>query len=112
MSDSLNRNLQYIPDMEIGSTGTAEFQMLPKKDIVAQILHAVRSNDVPAVKDRTELPSIPQLSEYLSLMSRNDLLKYDKASGTYKSTRKGEAYLKTYRQTQEFIQLIDEELGL
>jgi hypothetical protein len=45
-------------------------------------------------------------------MSRNDLLKYDKASGTYKSTRKGEAYLKTYRQTQEFFQLIDEELGL
>jgi predicted transcriptional regulator len=45
-------------------------------------------------------------------MTRNELLRYDSVSKTYRTTRKGDAFLKTYQQMGDFINLIDEELGL
>jgi predicted transcriptional regulator len=90
------------------------WQSTAKTDVVAKILETVRrygrigqetfSNDAYL--------SRPQTDEYLLLMTRNDLLSYDADSKTYRTTKKGDAFLKTYQQMGDFINLIDEEIGL
>ncbi len=81
-------------------------------DVVAQILEsAYRSSVIERTRISSELSS-SQTQEYLSLMTKNELLKYDAASKTFKVTRKGEGFLRTYRQMGEFIDLIQEEIGL
>ncbi len=59
-----------------------------------------------------EYLSPSQFSDYLSLMQKNELLEFDMVSKSYVATRKGEAFLKTYQALGEFIDLIDEEIGL
>ena len=92
----------------------SEWQPFVKTDVVARILEAAQQNggiNQDIISSDAYL-SRPQTNDYLSLMTSNDLLKYDPASKTYGTTRKGDAFLKTYRQMGAFIDLIDEELGL
>jgi predicted transcriptional regulator len=96
------------------AAGTVDWQLIVKTDVVAKILEAAhRDNEIGQDTISTDAYlSRPQTSEYLSLMTRNDLLKYDAGSKTYKSTRKGDAFLRTYEEMGHFISLIDEEIGL
>ncbi len=92
----------------------SDWQSLVKMDIVAQILETAEQYaeiGQDTISSDAYL-SRPQTSEYLSLMTRNDLLSYDTLSKTYRTTRKGDAFLKTYRQMGDFIDLIDEEIRL
>ncbi|MGI0028610.1 MAG: winged helix-turn-helix domain-containing protein [Nitrososphaera sp.] len=59
-----------------------------------------------------EYLSLSQVNDCLSLMQKNDLIKFDMDSKSYRATRKGEAFLRTYQALGEFIDLIDEEIGL
>ena len=92
----------------------SDWESLVKTDVVAKILEAVYQNSEIG-QDTISCDaylSRPQTNEYLFLMARNDLLKYDSTSKTYTMTRKGNAFLKTYHQMGAFIDLIDEEIGL
>ncbi|HEV8386127.1 MAG TPA: winged helix-turn-helix domain-containing protein [Nitrososphaera sp.] len=96
------------------AAGTVDWQLIVKTDVVAKILEAAqRDNEIGQDTISTDAYlSRPQTNEYLSLMTRNDLLKYDAGSKIYKSTRKGDAFLRTYQEMGHFISLIDEEIGL
>jgi predicted transcriptional regulator len=85
-----------------------------RTDIVARILETAQMSDGVAQQrlSRDAYLSHLDLDEFLSLMTRNDLLTYDMTSKTYRTTRKGDAFLKTHRQMGEFIDLIEEEIGL
>jgi predicted transcriptional regulator len=96
------------------AAGDVDWQLIVKTDVVAKILEtAQRDSEIGQDTISTDAYlSRPQTNEYLSLMTRNDLLKYDAGSKTYKSTRKGDAFLRTYQEMGHFINLIDEEIGL
>lgn len=96
------------------TAGFGEWQLSAKTDVVAKILetaHRARELGQEDISGDAYL-SRPETSEYLSLMTRNDLLKYNAHSKTYKTTRKGDAFLRTYQQLGDFISMIDEEIGL
>jgi predicted transcriptional regulator len=93
---------------------SVDWQLVIKTDVVARILEiAERDNKISKENISTDAYlSRPQTNEYLSLMTRNELLSYDADSKAYKSTRKGDAFLRTYQERGHFISLIDEEIGL
>ena len=73
----------------------SDWRLVARTDIVARILEAVkRDNHIgqDTILDDANL-SRPQAAEYLSLMTRNELLKLDLGSKTYRMTRKGNAFL-------------------
>lgn len=87
--------------------------LYPTMAAVAHILEtAKRGSGLSEVDLRANEFLSPQLNNCLSLMQKNDLLKFDMVSKSYVATRKGEAFLKTYQALGEFIDLIDEEIGL
>ena len=96
------------------AAGSVDWQLAVKTDIVARILEfAQRDSEISRENISTDAYlSRPQTYEYLKFMARNDLLKYDAGSKTYRSTRKGDAFLRTYQEMGHFINLIDEEIGL
>jgi predicted transcriptional regulator len=49
--------------------------------------------------------SYVQLKEYLSLLTENDLLQYDKTTQRYRITKKGHRFLMAYKQMNQHIQL-------
>jgi predicted transcriptional regulator len=100
--------------LDLKAAEVNDWQSVAKTDVVARILEtAQRDTEIGQETISTDAYlSRPQTSEYLSLMTRNELLKYDSSSKTYRTTRKGDAFLKTYQQMGDFINLIDEELGL
>ncbi len=85
-----------------------------RTDMVARILETAQQSDgvVQQRLSRDAYLSHLDLYEFLSLMTRNDLLTFDTASNAYRTTRKGDAFLKAHRQMGEFIDLIEEEIGL
>ena len=114
MSDLLYRNKHVINDQDMEAAEVSGWQSFVKTDVVAKILEAAQQNggiNQDTISGDAYL-SRPQTNDYLSLMTNNDLLTYDSASKTYGTTRKGDAFLKTYRQMGAFIDLIDEEIGL
>jgi predicted transcriptional regulator len=96
------------------SAEITDWQTVARTDVVARILETAKQNVQIGQETIAEdaYLSRPQTQDYLSLMTKNDLLKYDAVSGTYRTTRKGDAFLKTYHQMGAFIDLIDEEIGL
>jgi predicted transcriptional regulator len=85
-----------------------------RTDIVARILEAAKQSDgaIQHRLSRDAYLSHLDLDEFLSLMTRNDLLTFEVVSNTYRTTRKGDAFLRTHHQMGEFIDLIEEEIGL
>jgi predicted transcriptional regulator len=83
-------------------------------DMVARILETAQQADgaVQQRMARDAYLSHLDLESLLSLMTRNDLLTFDAASETYRTTGKGDAFLKAHRQMGDFIDLIEEEIGL
>ena len=85
-----------------------------RTDMVARILETAKLSDGVSRQrlSRDAYFSHMDLDECLTLMTRNDLLVFDTSSETYTTTRKGDVFLKTHRQMGEFIDLIEEEIGL
>ena len=85
-----------------------------RTDMVARILETAQLSDGASHHrlSRDAYLSHVELDDCLSLMTRNDLLTFDSASETYRTTRKGDVFLKAHRQMGEFIDLIEEEIGL
>jgi predicted transcriptional regulator len=96
------------------ATGSVDWQLIIKTDVVAKILEiAERDSEINKENILTDAYlSRPQTNECLSLMTRNELLSYNSESKAYKSTRKGDAFLRSYQEMGHFISLIDEEIGL
>ena len=100
--------------LDLKAAEVSDWRLVAKTDVVARILETARRDTVIGQEtiSTDAYLSRPQTNEYLSLMTQNELLKYDSSSKTYRTTRKGDAFLKTYQQMGDFINLIDEELGL
>lgn len=98
----------------MNSDKTGDFGSFYNSDVVARILDTFRDNTNvgPETISCDACLSRPQTNDYLSLMAKNDLLRYNPTTGTYRSTKKGATFLRTYRQMGVFIDLIDEEIGL
>ena len=83
-------------------------------DLVARILETAQKSEGAArlrLSQGVYLPHL-ELDELLSRLTKNDLLTYDITSETYRTTRKGDAFLRAHSQMGEFIDLIEEEIGL
>lgn len=78
---------------------------------IIELVHANQAASMTEIRHKVRI-SAAGISQYLLLMRKNGLVKYDEPSGSYKITRKGEAFLKTHRQMGEFIDIIREEIGL
>ena len=114
MSDVLNTkigtNSNVVMKAARENYGAAEI----RTDVVAQILEAARKKQdyrSDVMRLGIEMPD-PIATDYLSMMTQSDLLRYDTRAGSYRATKKGAQFLKTYRRLGEFIQLIDEEIGI
>jgi predicted transcriptional regulator len=86
-----------------------------RTDVVASILETAEDDttDVGRGKISSETSlSNDEIDDYLSIMTKQELLRYDTIARTYRTTRKGRAYLKKYRDMGEFISIIQEEIGL
>lgn len=96
------------------AAGSVEWQLVVKTDVVAKILEIGQRDSLIGRENMSTdaYLSRPQTNEYLTLMARNDLVRYDAGSKTYRNTRKGDAFLRTYQEMGHFINLIDEEIGL
>jgi len=101
-----------MPQMK--AARVSDLESNARTNVVADILEKVQRGAGIAQADmlRKDYISSQQVSGYLSLMTKNELLRYDPELKVYKMTRKGDAFLRMHRQMGEFIDLIDEEIGL
>jgi predicted transcriptional regulator len=74
-----------------------------RTDIVAQVLEAANGGATKTKIMYRAFLSYAQLKEYLSVLVANDLLDYNKGEGTYKTTDKGNNFLRIYNQIGEFV---------
>jgi predicted transcriptional regulator len=73
-------------------------------DIITLILGAANGGGVTKSKIMYKaFISHDQLQEYLMLLIENDLLHYDKAMRTFKTTEKGLMLLQTYNQIDQIL---------
>ncbi len=69
-----------------------------RTDIVSQILEAADGGVTKTKIMYKAYLSYAQLKEYLAVLLENGLLEFEKGTQTYKSTSKGQLFLKTYTQ--------------
>ncbi|AFU57470.1 hypothetical protein Ngar_c05270 [Candidatus Nitrososphaera gargensis Ga9.2] len=82
-----------------------------RTDITAQILEAANGGCTKAkIMYRTFL-SYVQLRHYFVLLVEKDLLEYDGATQTYKTTDKGHRFIQAYNQIGGFIAARQERRG-
>jgi predicted transcriptional regulator len=74
-----------------------------RTDIVAQVLEAANGGATKTKIMYRAFLSYAQLKEYLSVLVANDLLDYNKGEGIYKTTDKGNNFLRIYNQIGEFV---------
>jgi predicted transcriptional regulator len=68
-------------------------------DIISQILEVANGGDVTKTNIMYKaLLSYAQMKEYLTMLTDNGLLSYDKETQTFKTTEKGLRFLNTYNQ--------------
>ncbi len=73
-------------------------------DIISQILKIANGGGVTRTKIMYKgLLSYAQIKEYLMLLTEKDLLRYDKATQTFKTTEKGLRFLETYTRMDDMI---------
>lgn len=80
-------------------------------DIIGVILDTISySESITTTKIMYETHlSYTQLKEYISIMRKSDLLKYDENKHTCTVTNRGFRFLKAYRQIEKLIQSIKGE---
>jgi predicted transcriptional regulator len=74
-----------------------------RTDITAQILEAANGGVTKTKIMYKAFLSYAQLKEYLTVLVQNGLLEYDERGQTYKTTDKGNRFLKIYNQIGEFV---------
>ena len=74
-----------------------------RTDITAQILEAANGGVTKTKIMYRAFLSYAQLKEYLSVLVENDLLEYVEGEQVYKTTDKGNRFLKIYNQIGEFV---------
>jgi predicted transcriptional regulator len=74
-----------------------------RTDIVAQVLEAANGGATKTKIMYRAFLSYAQLKEYLSVLVANDLLDYNKGEGIYKTTDKGNNFLRIYNQIGDFV---------
>ncbi|HXG07656.1 MAG TPA: winged helix-turn-helix domain-containing protein [Nitrososphaera sp.] len=74
-----------------------------RTDIVSQILEAANGGSTKTKIMYKAYLSYAQLKEYLLMLVENGLLEFDKGTQTYKTTSKGNHFLKTYSQIGALI---------
>jgi predicted transcriptional regulator len=68
-------------------------------DIISQILEVANGGDVTKTNIMYKaFLSFAQMKEYLTMLTDNGLLGYDKETQTFKTTEKGLRFLNTYNQ--------------
>ena len=75
-----------------------------RTDIISEILDAANGGSATKAKImyRTYL-SFVQLKEYLMILTKSDLLRYDSNTHTFKTTEKGLKFLEAYNQMDNMI---------
>jgi predicted transcriptional regulator len=86
----------------------ASIRMLAMKyrsrtDITAQVLEAANRGSTKTKIMYKAFLSYAQLKEYLSVLIQNDLLEYIEGEQIYKTTDKGNRFLKIYNQIGEYV---------
>jgi predicted transcriptional regulator len=74
-----------------------------RTDIASQILEAANRHTTKTRLMYKSFLSYAQLKEYLSVLIKNGLLEYDKATDTFKTTEKGVWFLSIYNKMDEFM---------
>jgi predicted transcriptional regulator len=74
-----------------------------RTDITAQILEAANGGVTKTKIMYRAFLSYAQLKEYLSVLVENDLLEYVEGEQVYRTTDKGNRFLKIYNQIGEFV---------
>lgn len=69
-----------------------------RTDIVSQILEAASGGTTKTKIMYKAYLSYAQLKEYISVLVENGLLEFEKGNQSYKTTPKGQLFLKTYSQ--------------
>jgi len=74
-----------------------------RTDITAQILQAANGGDTKTKIMYKAFLSYAQLKKYLTVLVQNGLLEYHEGVQAYKTTDKGNRFLKIYNQIGEFV---------
>jgi predicted transcriptional regulator len=74
-----------------------------RTDITAQILEAANGGVTKTKIMYKAFLSYAQLKEYLTVLVQNGLLEYHEGVQAYKTTDKGNRFLKIYNQIGEFV---------
>jgi len=74
-----------------------------RTDITAQILEAANGGVTKTKIMYRAFLSYAQLKEYLSVLVENNLLEYVEGEQVYRTTDKGNRFLKIYNQIGEFV---------
>ena len=74
-----------------------------RTDITAQILEAANGGSTKTKLMYKAFLSFAQLKEYLAVLVENQLLDFDEAAHLYRTTDKGNRFLKLYNQIGEYV---------
>jgi predicted transcriptional regulator len=74
-----------------------------RTDITAQILEAANGGVTKTRIMYKALLGYDQLKEYLMLLAKSDLLRYDLVSRTFRTTEKGLKFLNLYNQIDQLM---------
>jgi predicted transcriptional regulator len=78
-----------------------------RTDIISQILEAANGGDATKTKMMYKaFLSYSQMKEYLTILTDNDLLRYDQETHTFKTTEKGLRFLEIYNQIGDVIKAL------
>jgi predicted transcriptional regulator len=82
---------------------TTDMKYRSRTDITAQILEAANGGVTKTKIMYKAFLSYAQLKEYLSVLVENGLLEYVEGEQVYKTTDKGNRFLKIYNQIGEYV---------
>jgi len=75
-----------------------------RNHIISEILDAANGGNATKTKLMYKAYlSFGQIKEYLSVLTKNDLLSYDADTQTFKTTERGLMFLKAYNQMHDMI---------
>ena len=75
-----------------------------RTDIISEILDAANGSNASKTKIMYKVfLSFEQMKEYLMILTKSDLLRYDSNTHTFKTTEKGLKFLEAYNQMDNMI---------
>ncbi len=80
-----------------------------RTDIASQMLEAANGGTTKTKIMYKAFLSYSQLREYLSMLTDNGLLEYDKSTETFKTTEKGTRFLRICNEMAEFVTTTEQQ---